>query len=136
MKAKFFLFLLTATFLAVSCCNTAKNVVSESNQLQNEQNMKKIIAAHLTLKPEKIALFLNFTTALIEKSRTEEGNISYTLYQNPNDPLKFLFFEEWKSQDAIDIHFATEHFQEFDKTIGEYIAEPPVITIYDVAAEK
>ena len=98
--------------------------------------MKKIIAAHLTLRPEKIALFLHFTTMLIEKSRAEEGNISYTLYQNPNEPVKFLFFEEWKSQEAIDIHFATEHFQEFDRTIGNYIAAPPVITIYDVTAEK
>jgi quinol monooxygenase YgiN len=98
--------------------------------------MKKIIAAHLTLKPEKIDPFIHFTKELIEKSRAEEGNISYTLYQNPSAPTQFIFFEEWANQEAIDFHFATVHFQEFDKTIGDYIAAPPVITIYDIAAEK
>ena len=98
--------------------------------------MKKIITALLTLQPEKKEPFINYTKDLISKSRAEEGNISYTLYQNPNEPEKFVFFEEWASQEAIDIHFATAHFQEFGATVGSYIVSPPVITIYDISSEK
>ena len=98
--------------------------------------MKKIIAAHLTLKSEKMESFINYTKELIEKSRAEEGNISYTLYQNPTDPVKFIFFEEWMNQEAIELHFATAHFQDFEQVLANYVAEPPVITIYDIASEK
>jgi len=137
MNTKTLLVILAASVIAVSC--VAKNQATEPETIylqQNEQDMKKIIAAHLTLKPEMIGRFINDTKELIEKSRAEDGNISYTLYQNPSDSTEFIFFEEWVNQDAIDFHFATQHFQEFDKTMGDYVAMPPVIKIYDVASEE
>ena len=131
MKTKTLLAILAASVMTAACVKSGKNA-----DLQNEQRMKKIIAAHLTLKPEMIDRFINDTKELIEQSRAEEGCISYTLYQNPSEPTEFIFFEEWKNQDAIEFHFATPHYQAFDKAAGDYVAAPPVVTIYNVASEK
>jgi len=98
--------------------------------------VKKIISAQVFIKSDKVDAFLAATSDLIAKSRAEEGCVSYSLYQDPHDKTKFLFFEEWKNQAAVDFHFATEHFQKFGETLGECASEPAVITIYDSVAEE
>jgi len=98
--------------------------------------VKKIISAQVFIKADKVDAFLAATKDLIEKSRAEEGCISYSLYQDPTDKTKFLFFEEWKNQAAVDFHFATEHFQKFGATLEECASAPAVITIYDSVAEE
>ena len=51
--------------------------------------------------------------AVVDGTRTEEGCISYELHQDINNPMIYVFVEVWKSQEAIDIHNATEHFNAF-----------------------
>ena len=99
-------------------------------------DVKKIISAQVSIQPEKVDAFLAATKDLIEQSRAEEGCISYSLYQDPQDKTKFLFFEEWKNQEAVDFHFATEHFRKFGETLEECASTPAVITIYDSIAEE
>ena len=98
--------------------------------------VKKVISAQVFIKPEKVDAFVAATKDLIEKSRAEAGCISYSLYQDPQDKTKFLFFEEWKNQAAVDFHFDTDHFKKFGETLNDCASEPAVITIYDSVAEK
>ena len=111
-----------------ACCSKEEVAVCTAD-------VKKIISAQIFIKPDKVDVFLASTKDLIEKSRAEEGCISYSLYQDPNDRTKFLFFEEWKNQAAIDYHFATEHFRKFGETLDECASAPPVVTIFDSIAE-
>jgi len=97
---------------------------------------KKIIGAHLQVKAEKTDEFLATTKAVIAASRAEPGNISYTLLQDPYDKTAFFFFEEWKSQTAIDEHFATPHFKAFGAQLKDFLTGAPVITIYSCPDEK
>ena len=99
-------------------------------------DVKKIISAQVFIKPDKVDAFIAATQALLEKSRAEEGCVSYSLYQDPQDKTKFLFFEEWKNQAAVDFHFSTEHFKKFGETLNECASTPAIITIYDSTAEK
>ena len=89
----------------------------------------KTINAHIFIKSDKVDAFLEATKELIEKSRAEEGCITYNLYQDVHDKTKFFFFEEWKNQAAIDYHFATEHFVDFGKLLEEIASAEPVIVI-------
>ncbi len=97
---------------------------------------KKLIAAQVFIKPDKVDAFLAASKDIVEKSRAEAGNISYTLYQDPQDKTKFLVFEQWKDQAAVDFHFATEHFQKLGDVLNECGSAPAVITIYDSTGEK
>ena len=110
-----------------ACCKEAGAQAAE---------VKKIISAQVFIKPEKVDAFLAGSKDLIEKSRAEAGCICYSLYQDPQDKTKFLFFEEWKNQAAVDFHFATEHFLKFGEMRNECASAPAVITIYDSVAEK
>ncbi|MCC8034563.1 MAG: antibiotic biosynthesis monooxygenase [Rikenellaceae bacterium] len=113
------------TVAGSSCCRE-----EAAGCCKNSENMVKIITAYKFIKPEKVDEFIEFTKPIIEKSRAEEGCISYTLYQDPSDNTKFIFYEEWKDQAAIDYHFSTEHFKlagsrpDFEARSGE-------LAIYD-----
>jgi len=51
---------------------------------------------------------------LITATRKEPGTLRYDLYQQNYDDLGyFVLYEEWKGQEAIDAHMATEHFKAF-----------------------
>lgn len=51
--------------------------------------------------------------AVVNETRKEAGNVSYDLHQDVKDPLKYTFFEIWKSQAAIDEHNESAHFKTF-----------------------
>lgn len=68
---------------------------------------KKTIVARVEVLPGKEQAFLQAADALIKGTRAEEGNISYNLYQNPSQPVAFIFYEEYKDQRAMDIHAAS-----------------------------
>jgi Uncharacterized conserved protein len=54
---------------------------------------------------------------VVDETRKEEGNISYDLHQDIQNPMKYTILEVWKSQAAIDAHNASAHFNAFVKAI-------------------
>ncbi|MCX7008651.1 MAG: putative quinol monooxygenase [Kiritimatiellaeota bacterium] len=97
---------------------------------------KKLIGARLQVKAEKVDEFIAAAKPCIAASRAEPGCISYTLLQDPSDKTAFLFFEEWKNQQAIDEHFGTPHFKAFGAQLKDFLNGKPVITVYDCSGEK
>ena len=65
----------------------------------------------------------------MERSAAEEGNITYTLNQDINNPRAFAMIEIWKDQDAIDKHNASEHFRTLVPKLG-VMAEEKSIALY------
>ena len=58
----------------------------------------------------------------MEATRKEAGNISYNLYQSPLDPKSFIFYEEYKDDDAFHFHENSEHFKTFATAIPNMLA--------------
>lgn len=50
------------------------------------------------------------TDELVAKSRQDEGNKGYDLFQSTTDPKVFMFCESWENQDVLDKHSAAPHF--------------------------
>jgi len=51
---------------------------------------------------------------LVEPSRKEDGNISYELFEDQNEPGLFVFVEEWSSAAARNKHHEySSHIQHF-----------------------
>jgi quinol monooxygenase YgiN len=76
-----------------------------------------LIIANVTAKAEYKDELMKAFEKVIEGTRKETGNISYDLYVDTSNPLKFTIVEIWKSQDAINIHNKTDHFKEFVKAV-------------------
>lgn len=47
---------------------------------------------------------------LVAKSRQDEGNKGYDLYQSTTNPRVMMFCETWENQEALDKHSAMPHF--------------------------
>lgn len=75
------------------------------------------IVAVLIIKDAYKEELADVLKTVINASRKEAGCISYDLYQDIKNPLKFTFIETWKNQQAIDEHNATDHFKTFVSAI-------------------
>ncbi|PXV63127.1 quinol monooxygenase YgiN [Dysgonomonas alginatilytica] len=76
------------------------------------------IVATITVKSDNKEEVLVALQNVVNATRKEEGNVSYDLHQNITNPLEYTILEVWKSQEAIDLHNASTHFDEFKKAIG------------------
>ncbi|MDR1919388.1 MAG: antibiotic biosynthesis monooxygenase [Tannerellaceae bacterium] len=108
-----------------SCAPGAKQ--QEATEEVNPAD-KLTIVATITILPEFKEEVLPVIQAVVAGTRTEPGNISYDVFEDVNNPLRFTFIEHWKSQSAIEAHNASPHFLEFVKGI-EGKAEVGAITM-------
>ena len=72
--------------------------------------MLKLIAEDF-IQIDKVDIVLPFYKELVEKTREEDGCISYELHQDIKNLGHFIFIEEWVDRAALDSHVASEHFQ-------------------------
>ncbi|HCM63863.1 MAG TPA: antibiotic biosynthesis monooxygenase [Morganella sp. (in: Bacteria)] len=70
------------------------------------------IVATMVAKEEYKDIVCDALKAVVIPSRQEAGNIKYELHQDIKHDGTYVFFEIWKSQDALDEHNKTLHFKE------------------------
>ena len=90
------------------------------------------IVAEWFVKPESREKFLELCEEIVEGTRAEEGNISYELHENIADPNHLTFIEEWKDQEALNIHDNSDHFIRIVPQLKEMSAHDPRIILYTV----
>ncbi|CAD6872774.1 putative quinol monooxygenase [Methylomonas fluvii] len=93
--------------------------------------MKKTIIVKWKIKEAESARILKLLPELIEKSRTEEGNLAYTIYQSENDPNELILHEQYANAAAAETHKQSEHFQ---RIVMNQIV--PHLTVRDVTPVK
>jgi quinol monooxygenase YgiN len=87
------------------------------------------IVARGAARPDRVAELRHLARGLVAASRDEAGNVSYDFYEDLDDPARFTFIEVWQDREAIDLHNATSHFQEFVERAGPLFAGPLEITL-------
>lgn len=88
------------------------------------------IVAKMVVREDAIGQFHELAKELVEKSRAEEGSISYSLNQSTADPKLHAFIEIWKDQAAIDAHNQTEHFTTILPKLAELTTEPQPVDLF------
>jgi len=68
---------------------------------------------------------------LLAPTRKEEGCINYDLHSSPEDPAKFLFYENWTGKAALDAHMQTPHVQNLLPRVNELCVAFPGIKIWE-----
>ena len=89
------------------------------------------IVAKMILREECITQFCEEAKELVEKSRGEEGNVSYSLNRSTSDPRAFCFMEIWKDAQAIESHNATAHFTTILPKLAAMTAEDQPVDLYE-----
>lgn len=91
--------------------------------------MEKKVIARVFVKSEYVDAFKKETVDLIKKTRSEAGCISYNLFQDVSIPGNFVFVEEYKNQEAVDFHFASEYLKEFGEKAGSFFSKEMIVEV-------
>ena len=83
-----------------------------------------VVRVLVQVKSEKRQQFIDISTSLIAQTNNEPGCLFYSCYQDLVDPNKFLFYEEYENQAAIDFHNQTEHRVHWWKAMQLVLAVP------------
>lgn len=91
-----------------------------------------VIAGKFKCKPEKKDELLSVIESLVIPSRAEDGCISYNCHEDVFTAGDFLFFEEWRSQEDIDLHFTKPYLIAAMTAFPDLIVGAPEIKIYKI----
>ena len=71
------------------------------------------LAVRLLVKPGHEQQVADFFNPLTEASRKEPGCLFYVAHQHHADPRKFLVYEQYKDDAALDAHRNSAHFKQY-----------------------
>ena len=72
-----------------------------------------ILNVHIEAVPGHEERLASQLLALVAPSRKEAGCQVYELHRDPKSPGKFMFYERFRSQAALDEHLASPYFKAF-----------------------
>jgi autoinducer 2-degrading protein len=79
---------------------------------------------HMQIKQEHLDAFLEVTRMNAETThRTEPDILRFDLFQDPDDPTKFMLVEVYKDQAARDGHLNSEHFAIWKEKTADMFVE-------------
>ena len=93
-----------------------------------------VIAGTISIDPEKREAAVTAAVEMMEATRREPGCISYTFSGDLSDPGGFRIFEEWESQEALDVHFAAPHMAKFQSAMGGFGVRDMKVQRYEIAS--
>ncbi|WP_221392511.1 putative quinol monooxygenase [Dyadobacter sp. NIV53] len=79
------------------------------------------LTATVKSKPGNNEALKKLLLELVENSRQEEACVQYDLHQSQNDPDFFIFHEEWKSREGLDLHNNQPYILDFGVKSAELI---------------
>jgi quinol monooxygenase YgiN len=88
------------------------------------------VVAEMKAKPGREADLRNALLALIEPTRQEDGCVQYDLHVHTADPGRFVFYENWASEEHLRRHAASPHLTAFVEVTGDLLAGPMRVETY------
>ncbi|MBN1520989.1 MAG: antibiotic biosynthesis monooxygenase [Candidatus Aureabacteria bacterium] len=76
------------------------------------------------VKKEHVDDFIRATKENHLGSVQEPGNMRFDILQRKDDPVQFLFYEAYESEDAAAAHKKTSHYLKWRETVGPWMAGP------------
>ena len=92
-----------------------------------------IVSGTLRVDPADVDAAMKLAATMATPSLAEEGCSAYGFWQHPSDPTQVRVFEEWASQEALDLHFATPHMADFMAGLGQLAISEMDLHKYQVA---
>ena len=71
------------------------------------------IIANIFAKSDKVEFVKSELLKLIEVTRAEKGCLNYDLHQDLENPVHFMFYENWESRKLWQVHMENQHLKEY-----------------------
>lgn len=73
--------------------------------------MEKELIVKWKIKESETARILELLPILTEKTKKEEGNLFYAIYQSESDSNELILHERYVDAEAVETHKNSEHYQ-------------------------
>lgn len=70
------------------------------------------IFAKWQVKNGELQTVLDLIPSLIEKSKSEDGNLFYNIYQDNAEPNTLILHESYRDMASVELHKNSAHYQE------------------------
>lgn len=90
------------------------------------------VVAKVTAKSEAIEVVKAELIKMLAPTRQEEGCIEYRLHQDHDNPVIFVFYENWKDLTCLEQHMNSPHFQAYVAAVGDLIADKIVHKLTEI----
>lgn len=90
------------------------------------------IIGTVVAKPEKREELLSILSAQVAPTRAEPGCINYDFHCDQADPNVFVFYENFRSREALEIHLKMPHLAPLMDRLDELLAKPVDIRFLDM----
>ena len=86
-----------------------------SKPLSDNDPKPKVLVVNLEIKPERLEEFERAIKIDAAGSRYEKECYRFDVLRDPENKHKFVFYEAYKDDAALDFHKAAPHYQDWDK---------------------
>ncbi len=86
--------------------------------------------SHIEALSDKIDTVKSILSGMVEPTRKEPGCLSYNMYQNQTNPAIFTFIHEWESEESMNAHILSGHFNETAGKLKDLMAANPDFSTY------
>jgi (4S)-4-hydroxy-5-phosphonooxypentane-2,3-dione isomerase len=86
--------------------------------------MHNIVQVQVHVKPESVDAFIAASRENARQSRLESGIARFEVYQQKDDPTRFVFLEAFLTPEAPAAHRESAHYKIWRDTVAGMMAEP------------
>ena len=79
---------------------------------------------HIWVKKEYVEEFKIASIANHRESIKEPGNLRFDILRDENEPIKFVFYEAYESEEAVAVHKLTQHYNTWRETVANWMEKP------------
>jgi quinol monooxygenase YgiN len=90
-----------------------------------EEEAAVVVVVAMKAKDGKLDEALEVFRPCLEATHKEEGNLTYALHRNAQDPNAFVLIERWRSQADIDEHMKSPHIADLFANVGPLLDGAP-----------
>ena len=84
----------------------------------------------IRVKPEAVAAFLEPTLENARHSQQEPGIARFEVYQQNDDPTRFILLEAYRTAEGPAQHQATSHYLKWREAVASLMTDPRTKVIY------
>ena len=93
-----------------------------------------VIAGTLVIDPAKRDEAIAAAKQMMKDTHAEPGNIAYAFSLDLEDESVIHLFEQWESQAALDLHFASPHMAAFRQKIAGFGVREMNVQRFEIAS--
>ena len=90
------------------------------------------VVVYLHVKPDSLDQFVAETKTNARNSRQESGVVRFDLIQQTDDPSRFVLYEVYRDEKAIEAHRETTHYAKWRDAVPAFLVTERTRTIYQL----